>query len=72
MKADIHPKYAPVSMKCSCGNVIETSSTLCRDISLDVCSSCHPFFTGRQKVADTGGRIYRFKQRFGGSRSLKG
>ena len=68
MKADIHPKYAEVTAKCSCGNVVVT--TLCRDINLDVCSACHPFYTGRQKVAETGGRIDRFKQRFG-SRSLK-
>lgn len=72
MKADIHPKYEQVTMTCSCGNVINTGSTLCKNVHLDVCSSCHPFFTGRQKVADTGGRIDRFKQRFGGTRSLKG
>jgi large subunit ribosomal protein L31 len=71
MKTDIHPKYAAVKMTCSCGNVIETSSTLCRDIHLDVCSACHPFYTGRQKVADVGGRIDRFKQRFGGARTLQ-
>lgn len=72
MKTDIHPKYEQVTMTCSCGNVINTGSTLCKNVHLDVCSSCHPFFTGRQKVADTGGRIDRFKQRFGGTRSLKG
>ena len=50
---------------CSCGNVIKTRSTLCKPIHLDVCSECHPFYTGKQKVLDTGGRIDRFKQRFG-------
>lgn len=70
MQAEIHPKYAAITAKCSCGNVVETRSSLCRDINLDVCSQCHPFYTGRQKVAETGGRVDRFKQRFG-SRSLK-
>ena len=70
MQADIHPKYAEITATCSCGNNFKTRSTLCKDVHLDVCSACHPFFTGRQKVADAGGRIDRFKQRFG-SRSLK-
>lgn len=66
MKADIHPQYADISATCSCGNVIKTRSTLCKDINVDVCSECHPFYTGKQKVLDVGGRIDRFKQRFGG------
>ncbi len=70
MKADIHPKYAAIAATCSCGNVVNTSSTLCRDIRLDVCAACHPFYTGHQKVADVGGRIDKFKQRFAG-RTLK-
>jgi large subunit ribosomal protein L31 len=65
MKADIHPKYEAVTATCSCGNQIVTRSTMCEDISLDVCSECHPFFTGKQKVMDTGGRVDRFKKRFG-------
>ncbi|MWV12355.1 50S ribosomal protein L31 [Pseudomonas sp. R-28-1W-6] len=65
MKADIHPQYEEVSATCSCGNVIKTRSTLCKSLSLDVCSECHPFYTGKQKVLDTGGRIDRFNQRFG-------
>lgn len=65
MKADIHPKYEEVTATCSCGNVVKTRSTLCKDLSLDVCSECHPFYTGKQKVLDTGYRIDRFKQRFG-------
>lgn len=65
MKADIHPKYADVKATCSCGNVVVTRSTLCKDIHLDVCAACHPFYTGKQKVMDAGGRIDRFKKRFG-------
>lgn len=65
MKAGIHPNYADINATCSCGNVIKTRSTVCQDISIDVCSECHPFYTGKQKVLDVGGRIDRFKQRFG-------
>ncbi|MDI1302343.1 MAG: 50S ribosomal protein L31 [bacterium] len=65
MKAGIHPKYEDVTVTCSCGNVIKTRSTLSKDFTVDVCSSCHPFYTGTQKVLDTGGRIDKFKQRFG-------
>lgn len=69
MKADIHPNYADITARCSCGNEIKTRSTLGEDIHLDVCSACHPFYTGQQKVVDTGGRIDKFKKRFGGMRS---
>ena len=65
MKADIHPTYDAITATCSCGNVIQTKSTLAKDIHLDVCSSCHPFYTGKQKTADTGGRIDKFNKRFG-------
>ena len=64
MKADIHPAYAKVTATCSCGNVIETRSTLAKDLNLDVCAKCHPFYTGKQKSLDTGGRIDRFNKRF--------
>lgn len=66
MNNEIQPKYEDIKATCSCGNVIETRSTLCKNITIDVCSACHPFYTGKQKVLDTGGRIDRFKQRFGG------
>lgn len=66
MRADIHPKYEEITATCSCGNIIKTRSTLAKNIHLDVCSACHPFYTGTQKVLDTGGRIDKFKQRFGG------
>lgn len=65
MKADLHPKYDEIEATCSCGNVIKTRSTLSKGIHLDVCSECHPFYTGKQKMLDTGGRIERFNQRFG-------
>jgi large subunit ribosomal protein L31 len=70
MQAEIHPRYEEVTARCSCGNEIKTRSTLCEDITIDVCSQCHPFFTGKQKIVDTGGRVDRFKKRFSG-RSLK-
>ena len=65
MKADTHPAYQEMTATCSCGNVIQTRSTLGRDIHLDVCSQCHPFYTGKQKIVDTGGRVERFRRRFG-------
>lgn len=65
MKPDIHPEYRDIKATCSCGNVIETRSTLGEDIHLDVCSACHPFYTGKQKILDTGGRVERFRRRFG-------
>ena len=71
MKADIHPRYEEVTVTCTCGNVMTTRSTLCKGIHLDVCSACHPFYTGTQKVADVGGRIDKFKQRFGAMRAAK-
>lgn len=64
MKQGIHPNYEPTTIKCHCGNVIETRSTK-KDISVEICSKCHPFFTGRQKLVDTGGRVDRFNKRFG-------
>ncbi len=65
MKANIHPAYSDIKATCSCGNVIETRSTLGEDIHLDVCSACHPFYTGKQKILDSGGRVERFRRRFG-------
>lgn len=64
MKPDIHPAYKEITATCSCGNKIETRSTVGRDIHLDVCSACHPFYTGKQKILDTAGRVDRFKQRY--------
>ncbi|WP_343554710.1 50S ribosomal protein L31 [Pantoea sp.] len=64
MKQGIHPKYEAVTMTCSCGNVINTRSTMTSGLNLDVCGKCHPFYTGKQRVADTGGRVDRFNKRF--------
>ncbi|MDB6060102.1 MAG: ribosomal protein [Verrucomicrobiaceae bacterium] len=65
MQAEIHPNYTLITASCSCGSVFQTRSTLGKDIHLDVCSQCHPFYTGKQKVADAGGRVDRFRKRFG-------
>ncbi len=63
MKENIHPKYEATTIRCACGEVIETRSTK-KDIRVEICSKCHPFFTGKQKLVDTGGRVDRFKKRF--------
>lgn len=63
MKEKIHPKYEVTTIRCACGNVIETRSTK-QNIVVDICSSCHPFFTGKQKLVDTAGRIDRFRKRY--------
>jgi large subunit ribosomal protein L31 len=65
MKAEIHPEYHSIKATCSCGNEVAIGSTLAEDIHLDVCSSCHPFYTGKQKTIDSGGRVERFRKRFG-------
>lgn len=66
MKAEIHPAYAEVKISCSCGNTFKTRSTVGRDLSIEVCSKCHPFYTGKQKIADVGGRVDKFKKRYAG------
>ena len=63
MKEGIHPNYEETTITCACGNVIKTRSTK-KDIKVEICSKCHPFFTGKQKLVDTGGRVDRFKKRF--------
>jgi len=66
MKNEIHPEYKLLTATCSCGNVIKVGSTLGKEeLTLDICSACHPFYTGTQRVVDTGGRIDKFKKRFG-------
>lgn len=64
MKEGIHPKYEAVEIKCHCGNILKTNSTKCSDMQIDVCSACHPFFTGKQKLLDTAGRIDRFRKKY--------
>jgi len=63
MKAEIHPKYDETRITCACGNVIEVGSTK-KDIRVEICSQCHPFFTGKQKLVDTAGRIERFRKKY--------
>jgi large subunit ribosomal protein L31 len=63
MKADIHPKYQETKIRCACGNLIETGSTK-DNITVEICSACHPFFTGKQKLVDTAGRIERFRKKY--------
>ena len=64
MKEGLHPKYEECTITCACGEVIKTRSTK-GDIRVEVCSKCHPFYTGKQKLVDTGGRVDRFNKRFG-------
>ena len=64
MKEGIHPEYKPCKITCACGNVIHTRSTK-KDIKVEICSKCHPFFTGKQKLVDTSGRVDMFKKRYG-------
>ena len=64
MKTDIHPEYVVASVRCSCGNTFTTRSTK-PEITLELCNECHPFFTGKQKLVDSGGRVERFQRRYG-------
>jgi large subunit ribosomal protein L31 len=64
MKASIHPDYTEINVTCSCGNTFKTRSTVARDLQVDVCSSCHPFYTGKQKMVDTAGRVDKFRKRY--------
>ena len=63
MKADTHPEYKDTTIKCACGSALEVGSTK-TDISVEICSKCHPFFTGKQKLVDTAGRIERFRRKY--------
>jgi len=65
MQAEIHPAYNEINVTCSCGNKFTTRSTMSKALQIEVCSSCHPFFTGKQKIVDTAGRVERFRQRYG-------
>lgn len=65
MKADIHPSYEEITITCSCGNSFKTRSTMGEDVHLDVCSACHPFYTGKQKLVDTAGRVDKFRRKYG-------
>ncbi len=65
MKQGIHPDYQPMKVSCACGNSFETRSTLGRELHVEICSACHPFYTGKQKIVDTAGRVGRFREKYG-------
>ncbi len=65
MKADTHPKYEEINVSCSCGNTFTTRSTIGKDLTVEVCSACHPFYTGKQKILDSAGQVDKFKRRYG-------
>ena len=70
MKPEIHPEYKDVNVNCSCGNSFQTRSTIRKDeLQVEVCSQCHPFYTGKQKILDSAGQIDKFRKRFGGGKS---
>ncbi|WP_373282880.1 MULTISPECIES: 50S ribosomal protein L31 [Leeia] len=62
---DVHPNYTEIKVTCSCGNAFTTRSTMAKDLHIEVCAQCHPFYTGKQKVVDTAGRIEKFKNKYG-------
>lgn len=71
MKAEIHPNYAEVDVVCSCGNSFKTRSTIGKpSINVEVCSACHPFYTGKQRIVNTAGRVERFRQKYGNVQRL--
>jgi large subunit ribosomal protein L31 len=65
MKAEIHPNYQELKVTCSCGNEFVTQSTLKDELHIEVCSACHPFYTGKQKIVDTAGRVDKFRRKYG-------
>ncbi len=71
MKTDIHPDYVEATVRCSCGNTFVTHSTKA-DLHVELCNECHPFFTGKQKLVDSGGRVERFQRRYGERKGAKG
>jgi len=64
MKADIHPDYQEITVTCSCGNEFKTRSTMNKPLNIEVCSQCHPFYTGKHKIVDTAGRVEKFRQKY--------
>jgi large subunit ribosomal protein L31 len=65
MKPDIHPQYAEINVICSCGHTFKTRSTVGKDLQVEVCSNCHPFYTGQQKIVDSAGQVDKFRKRYG-------
>jgi large subunit ribosomal protein L31 len=66
MKTDIHPEYKQIKVRCACGAEFETGSTIDQNLHVDICSNCHPFYTGKQKFVDAAGRVEKFQRKFGG------
>ncbi|TCV82929.1 50S ribosomal protein L31 [Sulfurirhabdus autotrophica] len=64
MKPEIHPNYTEINVACSCGSTFKTRSTMGKDLHIEVCSQCHPFYTGKQRVVDTAGRVEKFRQKY--------
>jgi large subunit ribosomal protein L31 len=72
MKKNIHPEYHEIKVTCSCGNTFVTKSTITKkELHLDICSACHPFYTGQQKIVDTAGRVDKFQQKYGAKKASK-
>jgi len=71
MQTDIHPRYSESRVKCSCGNTFTTRSTRGGELHIELCNECHPFFTGKQKLVDSGGRVERFNKRYGARSTTK-
>lgn len=71
MKEKIHPKSAEITITCACGNQIKTTSTLGKDFTVEICSACHPFFTGKQKIIDSAGKVEKFQKRYAGVTKAK-
>jgi large subunit ribosomal protein L31 len=67
MKESTHPDYKDITVTCTCGNTFLTRSTIGHDLNIEVCSSCHPFYTGKQKILDTAGRVDKFRKRYAGT-----
>ena len=67
MKSDIHPSYETIKVVCACGNSFETRSTMGEELHVEICSACHPFYTGQQKIVDTAGRVGKFQKKYGRS-----
>jgi large subunit ribosomal protein L31 len=72
MKEKIHPAYSEIQVTCSCGNTFKTRSTLGKPLQVEVCSACHPFYTGKQKIVDTAGRVEKFRQKYAGAAKKSG
>jgi large subunit ribosomal protein L31 len=71
MKTGIHPEYKQITVTCTCGNTFPTRSTIGHDLQVEVCSSCHPFYTGKQKIVDTGGRVDKFRKKYAAAAAAK-